>query len=146
MRNRTTLFLTLGVLALSVGPIALADEGLRITVSFPSSRSRAALDGRMLLLISKDGSKEPRFQINDGPKGQQVFGINVDELVPEALAAFDAIGEMRQTNCIKAADLDNPNAQRHALRRRGETPLHRSEVAHVDVAVCVGVKAVARSA
>ncbi len=40
-------------------------------------------------MISKDGSKEPRFQINDGPNGQQIFGIDVDGLKPEAEAIFD---------------------------------------------------------
>jgi len=66
-----------------------ADAKLRIGVSFPQERSAALLDGRMLLLISKDGSKEPRFQISDGPKCQQVFGIDVDALRPGVDAVFD---------------------------------------------------------
>jgi len=45
---------------------ALADEptgGLRFGLSFPRERSDAALDGRMLLMLSTDDTKEPRFQI-----------------------------------------------------------------------------------
>ena len=43
---------------------AAAESGkLKIGVSFPSARSQTPLDGRVLLMISKDDSKEPRFQI-----------------------------------------------------------------------------------
>lgn len=62
---------------------------LRISVSFTSKQSQDSLDGRLLLIISKDGSKEPRFQINDGPTCQQIFGIDVNQLKPEELATFD---------------------------------------------------------
>lgn len=37
-----------------------------------------AKDGRLLLLLSTDDSREPRFQISDGPNTQLVFGQNVD--------------------------------------------------------------------
>ncbi|MCH7884745.1 MAG: hypothetical protein IIC01_05780 [Planctomycetes bacterium] len=78
------------LLLLQAGQLATAaDHGLRIGVSFPSRHSRTPLDGRMLLMISKDDSKEPRFQINDGPEGQLIFGIDVDGLKPETDAVFD---------------------------------------------------------
>ena len=41
---------------------------LRFAVSFPSERSAAPLDGRVLLIVSKDGTEEPRFQIGDRPQ------------------------------------------------------------------------------
>jgi hypothetical protein len=53
-----------------------------ITVSFPASVSAKALDGRVLLLLSNDPSKEPRMQIDDSMKSQQVFGVTVDGLKP----------------------------------------------------------------
>jgi hypothetical protein len=62
---------------------------LRIGVSFPEARSKEPLDGRILLLISTDGAQEPRFQINDGPNTQLVFGIDVDGLKPQQVAVFD---------------------------------------------------------
>jgi hypothetical protein len=44
------------------------------------------LDGRVLLLLSNDtgpdGKTEPRMQINDSPRSQQVFGVTVDGLKP----------------------------------------------------------------
>ena len=69
--------------------VAGADQSFRIGVSFPGKRSPAPLDGRILFMISKDDSKEPRFQINDGPNCQQIFGIDVDGLKPATDAMFD---------------------------------------------------------
>jgi hypothetical protein len=63
---------------------------LKFAISFTEQHSKTPLDGRMLLLISTDGSQEPRFQINDGLKTQQVFGINVDGLKPNQKAVIDA--------------------------------------------------------
>jgi hypothetical protein len=53
-----------------------------IIVSFPSSVSKTPLDGRVLLLLSNDPSAEPRMQIDDTPRSQQVFGGTVDGLKP----------------------------------------------------------------
>src|SRR5262244_833493 len=64
-------------------------DKLRFAISFPAERSQSALDGRVLLMISTDGSQEPREQINDGPKTQQIFGIDVDGLKPGQQALVD---------------------------------------------------------
>jgi hypothetical protein len=61
----------------------------RFLVSFPRERSATPLDGRLLLLISADTSAEPRFQIEDGPSTQLVFGIDVDALAPGREAVVD---------------------------------------------------------
>ncbi len=53
-----------------------------VKVSFPAARSAAALDGRVLLLLSNDASAEPRMQIDDTPRSQMVFGVTVDGLKP----------------------------------------------------------------
>jgi Putative esterase len=62
---------------------------LRFALSFPAERSKASLDGRLLLMISTDGSKEPRTQIDDSPRTQQIFGIDVDGLKPGQDAYID---------------------------------------------------------
>ncbi len=62
----------------------------KFAISFAEQQSKTPLDGRMLLLISTDGAQEPRFQINDGLKTQQVFGANVDGLKPNQKAVIDA--------------------------------------------------------
>ncbi|MCX6622940.1 MAG: alpha/beta hydrolase-fold protein [Acidobacteria bacterium] len=62
----------------------------RFELSFPAAKSAQALDGRMLLLVSDDGSAEPRFQISDTPKSQIVFGVDVEGLKPGDNAVLDA--------------------------------------------------------
>jgi len=85
MKKLAILFLFSAFLA----GVASAQE-LRFAVSFPAERSRAPLDGRLLLLISNDPASEPRFQILTGPKTQVVFGIDVEGLAPGKEAIFDA--------------------------------------------------------
>src|ERR1700729_4512641 len=74
--RRSFFFLVAGFLAI------IAPLRAQISVSFPSSVSSKALDGRVLLLLSTDPSAEPRMQINDTPKSQIVFGTTVDGLAP----------------------------------------------------------------
>ncbi len=68
---------------------ARAAEPLRFDVRFPKSKSEKPLDGRLLLMVSTDPKAEPRFQIIDGPKTQQAFGIDVEGLKPDEPAIFD---------------------------------------------------------
>ena len=62
--------------------LSLVCSAQTITVSFPASTSAKPLDGRLLLLLSNDASEEPRMQIDDTPRSQQVFGVTVDGLKP----------------------------------------------------------------
>ncbi len=67
-----------------------ADQArLKFAISFPAERSVSPLDGRLLLLISTDDKREPRFSINDSAGTQQVFGIDVEGLAPEHEAVVD---------------------------------------------------------
>jgi len=63
---------------------------LRFGVQFPAERSTAPLDGRMLLLISADGSSEPRYQISDAANTQMAFGLDVDALKSGEPVVFDS--------------------------------------------------------
>src|SRR4249919_1021054 len=65
-------------------------SSLRFAISFPEANSHEPLDGRMLLLVSTDGTKEPRFQINEDLNTQQVFGVDVDGLKPGQEITVDA--------------------------------------------------------
>lgn len=66
------------LLFLLVSSLALSQP--RFSITFPKERSVTPLDGRLLLIIGVDSTKEPRFQIDGdaGPRTQQIFGINVD--------------------------------------------------------------------
>lgn len=61
----------------------------RFSVSFPKERSATPLDGRLLLILSTDPSAEPRMQVNDTPKTQLMFGVDVDGLQPGQDALVD---------------------------------------------------------
>ena len=64
-------------------------RGLRFSVRFGPEESAAALDGRLLVLVSREESAEPRFQINDGPKTQQAFGVDVEGMRPGQATIVD---------------------------------------------------------
>lgn len=63
---------------------------LRFAISFTAEKSRTPIDGRLLLMLSVNEEKEPRFQISDDPGTQQIFGIDVEGLGPGQAARFDA--------------------------------------------------------
>ena len=51
-------------------------------VSFSAEASGASLDGRLILILSKDDEREPRLQVRPGIRAVQMFGINVDGVAP----------------------------------------------------------------
>jgi hypothetical protein len=69
---------------------ALAADGTTFSVSFPKSRSAQPIDGRILLLLSNDPSDEPRMQINDSPRSQMIFGVDVDGMQPGQAKIVDS--------------------------------------------------------
>ena len=73
MLKRLTLVLFISL------PLAAAPG---FSVSFAREQSSAALDGRLLVLISTDPSAEPRMQITNSPNTQMVFGMDVDGMQP----------------------------------------------------------------
>src|SRR6185295_17339759 len=68
---------------------AMTQAKLKFNVSFPETASKEPLDGRLLLLISKNNEREPRFQISEDLNTQQVFGVDLDGLKPDAEAIID---------------------------------------------------------
>lgn len=54
----------------------------------PSVRSNN-LQGRLLLILSADSTAEPRFQVNDGLKSQQLFGLDVNGWEPTSKIKFN---------------------------------------------------------
>jgi hypothetical protein len=90
------LFATVALIFAFVAPLSAAEKkatkpaGQRFEVSFPKELSATALDGHLLLLISNNNEKEPRFQVNFIVQhSQQVFGVDVDALAPETPAIID---------------------------------------------------------
>jgi hypothetical protein len=69
----------------------LAADGPSFAVSFPASRSAEPLDGRVILLLSRDFDREPRSHVSpDRPlKWPFIFGVDVDRLQPGQEAVVD---------------------------------------------------------
>jgi hypothetical protein len=59
-------------------------HGTAFSISFPVARGSAPLDGRIILLVSRDLTREPRTHVGpDEPlESPYIFGINVDALAP----------------------------------------------------------------
>jgi hypothetical protein len=66
-----------------------ATGGLRFEVTYASSLDAGPLDGRVLLIVSTNKDREPRFQIARGPTTQQIFGVDLDGLRPGQPAVVD---------------------------------------------------------
>jgi len=80
------LLLTLSAAAANPKP-----QPLQFEVSFGKDLSLTPLDGRVLLLISRNNDQEPRFQIDfDATGSQQIFGADVEGLAPGSVAVVDA--------------------------------------------------------
>lgn len=52
------------------------------TVSYSAELGTEGFDGRLLILMTKDSTAEPRFQINDSDQTGIVFGVNVNDWKP----------------------------------------------------------------
>ncbi len=52
----------------------------RIDIQLP--HAAAPIDGRLVIVLTKDGESEPRLQVHDGPNCPQVFGSDVDSAAP----------------------------------------------------------------
>ena len=59
-------------------------------ITFDAAKSATPLDGRLLLLLSTNPAEEPRFQINDSPKTQIVFGMDVENWKPGEARVMDS--------------------------------------------------------
>lgn len=65
------------------------NSGVVFQITFSESLAQEAQDGRLILMLSKDSSREPRFQISDGPDTQLAFGLDVESWEPGEKAVID---------------------------------------------------------
>ena len=82
----------LAVGCIGVGMAARAPSGAAtVAVSFPAAQSATALDGRIILLLSRDQSREPRSHVaaNQPLATPFIFGLNVNGLAPGHAAVLD---------------------------------------------------------
>ena len=83
--------LIITLIAGTAGAQTPAKSSLRFEMSFPASASAKALDGHIMLGISKEQSPEPRFLLaEEEAESQQFFGVDVDGLAPNTAVIVDA--------------------------------------------------------
>ena len=116
--------LVLTLAAMLVGPLEMAAQGARFEVTFPAARSAQPLDGRLILVVAREGEREPRFQFGAGPSGQPGFGIDVEAWAPGTPAVID--GEVFGFPLRSLDDLPAGEYWVQALVNRYET-FHRSD-------------------
>lgn len=78
------------VRAAATAPAPQSAAGLRFEISFPASAASEAQTGHIILVVSKDGSADPRFQYHVySPDVQPGFGLDVNGLAPGKTAVID---------------------------------------------------------
>ena len=88
MKNVLTAIFSLTLAACQMAEPPEPDSA-RFVLSFSAEASAAALDGRLLLILSKDDGSEPRFQVRPGVNAVQIFGMNVQDVAPGEQTVLD---------------------------------------------------------
>jgi hypothetical protein len=63
---------------------------IKFSVTVEESLQEDISDGRLILYIADNNDREPRFQLRDGYRSQQGFGIDVEAWEPGAVQIIDA--------------------------------------------------------
>ena len=84
--------LALAIILLIFSGVARGAQGarLRFEISFPASVHAEPITGRVFVVITRDGSKEPRLQAGSWSDPAPLFGVDVDQLKPGQAAVIDA--------------------------------------------------------
>jgi len=77
------------VLACVAGDTATS-PGPVFSIRFPASVLDETVDGRVLLMLSRDDQEEPRFQVAAGVDAIPIYGVDVEGLGPGEAARIDA--------------------------------------------------------
>jgi hypothetical protein len=84
------LFGSRGILTAQAASAARPASRLQFDISFPASVSSDKQDGHIILIVSRDSAREPRFQYHVySPDVQPGFGLDVDALAPGQAAVID---------------------------------------------------------
>ncbi len=65
----------------------------RFEIKFSEAARRAPADGRLILVIAKNGAPEPRFQVGWTLNTAQIFGVDVDAWKPGDIARIEGNAE-----------------------------------------------------
>ncbi len=76
-------------LALSACTSPEVPDQTSISVGFSAAASEEALDGRVIVILTRNDDEEPRFQVRPGVNAPQIFGVTVSDLGPGEVATID---------------------------------------------------------
>ena len=85
----------------------LNGSGLKFNIDYPREDENGLVEGRVLLLLSQNDEKEPRFQISDNSNTGLVFGVDAIGKQPSkgVIINGDAFGyPIANLNDIPAGD------------------------------------------
>jgi Putative esterase len=76
----------------SFSSASAATNGPSFAISFPAAKNAGPIDGRIILMLTKNGTSEPREQVSDEALllSPYIFGHTVDGLKPGETAIVDA--------------------------------------------------------
>lgn len=89
MKSLTAVFIILLFLSCHQNKNEINRVQYSINVSYPHEHYDTTLDGRLILLLSRDSTSEPRFQLRDNVSTCQAFGMDVENWNPADDLAFD---------------------------------------------------------
>jgi hypothetical protein len=117
--RRSLVLLAVAALFHGTGETA-SPAGPRFVVTYPARHGGGPFDGRVLLLVSADDSKEPRFLISDTSlDSQQVFGVDVNGWKPGQETVVD--GSVLGYPAERLADVKPGTYSVQALLHKYET-------------------------
>jgi Putative esterase len=102
---------------LAVGPVSA--QGPSFAVRLGPHAGDKPVDGRLLLIISTDPREEPRFQVSDAVKTQQIFGVDVEGVAPDRAVIIDSSALGYPVESL--GDIPNGTYRVQALLHRYET-------------------------
>ena len=134
---------TLTIFLLTISCYCCQAQTFSLTIA--NNLHNSPLDGRLLLLLSKNNSSEPRFQISDAANTQMVFGVDAENWQPKTnqLVNVNAFGYPIE----KLRDVPAGDYYVQALLHKYETfnlqtghtvklPMDRGEGQHWNIAPC----------
>jgi hypothetical protein len=124
-------------------PVASTPAPLRFVVQAAPSLGSAPVDGRVLVVVSRDASDEPRHQVSARDDTAQVFGVDVDGFAPgrEAAVGPEVLGypiaslrELPAGEYVVQAVLHRYETFRRADGHVVKLPMDRGEGQHWNLA------------
>ena len=110
----------LATVSLALLATSATADTFRVTI--PSTAAKGPFDGRVILILTPDGSTEPRKQVAPGVKAAQIFGVTVDGLKAGQSADIDT-----STFGYPKEDLKQVPAGRYYV----QAMLHRYDTYHL---------------